>query len=146
MHRTISTVAAFALLAASSPVLAAPTGKAAVRLTPIDDVFSGSACRVSLRRSGQAIVGGMDYFPVGNDNWQIGINGKTHRLHDQAGMSPNPMLVSKDRKVTVRLKRGKRVWESQEESYPAETHQTLATVTVAGKTAVFTVYMTCGDG
>lgn len=88
----------------------------------------------------------MDYFPVGNDNWQVGINGKSYRLHDHAGNTPNPVLVSKDRKVTVRLKRGKRVWVSQEESYPADTYRTAATVTVSGQTAVFTVFLTCGDG
>ena len=53
MHCTIRIILPAVLLAAAQPALAAPAAKAALRLTPIEDTFSGSACRISLRQNDQ---------------------------------------------------------------------------------------------
>ena len=145
MRRLALTIAACALLGASPAAIAAPAAKPAIRLTPIDNVFSGASCLVSLRQNDQQIVAGMDYIED-DGAWRVGINGKNYRMTDLAVKSPHSVLVSKDRKITVRFKRGKRVWVSRDPGYPAETHQVSVTVTSPAGTGVFTVFQTCGDG
>lgn len=146
MNRTICVILPIALLATAAPVLAAPAAKAALRLTTIEDGFTGAACRVRFRQNDERIVAGMDYFED-NSAWHVGIDGKDYRMTDLAAKSsPNISLASNDRKTLVHIKRGKRVWVSRDPNYPAETHQATLTVTAGGRSGVFMAFMTCGDG
>lgn len=130
----------------SGPVNPRPAQpQAALRLTAIEDRFSGAACRVSLTRSGNAIVAGTDYFEDA-DAWHIGIDGRDYRLMDTSRQSPDSVLVNNNRSIVVKFKRGRRVWVSSDPNYPAETHEVTISVQANGKTGTFTAFQTCGDG
>ena len=116
-----------------------------VRLTPIEDGFSGAACRLHLTQRGTGLVGGMDYYNE-NSNWHVGINSHDYRLKERKPTTADPVLMSADRKISVRITRLQKVWESRDPSYPAVRHRVSISLTFNGSTATFTAYQTCGDG
>lgn len=116
-----------------------------IRLTPIEDRFSGAACRLHLTQGSKALIGGMDYYNE-NGGWHIGINGRDYRLSEARPKIANPVLASVDRKTTIRIIKLRKVWVSSDPNYPAEKHRVSIVVTIGGSTRTFPALQTCGDG
>jgi hypothetical protein len=136
-------VAIILMAGVTAPASPHASPAASIRLTAIEDRFSGAACRLTLDSAGKRLVGGMDYF---NENraWHLGINGRDHALRESPG--PKIAFMSKDRTIRGEVAKLKRVWTSNDPGYPAERHKVSVSLTVNGARTIQTAYLTCGDG
>jgi hypothetical protein len=125
----------------------AATNTDEIRLTNIEDKFSGSACRLAMTKaaafpSSSALVGGQDYL---EDAYHLGINGREHLLYGEKGFF-DLSLMSADRRVSLRMKPIRRVSFSESEEHPGSVYRVSVAVTMEGKTRTFDAYQLCGDG